>query len=257
MPSSRSIGLLSIVAIVVLAVGGLAFLLSRDGGDSGSSATPTRGASGTPTLAPETAADALSAAADRWDATDTAHFALTIDGQAFIDDERTIELRAAEGDIARPDLVEAQATIAVSLVTFNLGIIAVGDTMYQTNLVTGRWERAPDDFGYNPAVLFSPTEGIGAVARRVQNAEFAGSEVVGGRATRIVTGVLTGDDVSTITAGALEGDIVQTKVWVADDNSDIVKVELRSEPAAGSTPTTWTLLVTNQNQPVTIEEPQV
>lgn len=263
MTGSRPIAVIAIIIAVLLVAGGV-FFFTRDDDDptDNGSGTATTTAAGTPTgvastPGAETAQDALNAAAAQWDATNSAHFDLQIDGQAFIDDAQTLELRSASGDIARPDLVDATAQISVSLVVFEVGIIAIGDEMYQTNIVTGNWEQAPEDFDYNPAILFNETEGISAVVRKVQSPEFDGEETVDGRPARIVAGTLTGDDISEITAGALSGDVIDTRLWIADDTSDIVKVVLQAPATDGGTPTTWTLTITNQNDPVVIEAPEV
>lgn len=258
MSQPRPIAIVAVVAALVLVAGGVFYFTRSDDDANGPAAgTTAPGTTSGSTPAADTPQAALDAAAARWDATESAHFDLRIEGDAFLDDARTIALRSASGDIARPDLVEATAQISVALVAFDIGIIAIGDEMYQTNIVTGRWERAPEDFGYNPAVLFSPTEGISAVVRRVQSPAFDGTEVVEGRQTRIVRGTLTGADVDAITSGALTGDAIDTRLWIDQQTADIVKVVLQAPPAAGGPPTVWTLVVTNQNEPVEIEAPQL
>lgn len=252
MPRSKPI-VLAAGAVAVLLIILLGVLLLTRGGDDGDD---TAAGTATTTVA-DTPEALLAAAGAQWDATDTAKFDLAIDGKAYIDNEQTLELRSASGVIARPDSVDAKAKIAVSLVVFDVGIIAIGDTMYQTNIVTGDWELAPEDFDYNPAILFSPEDGISALVDRVQGAAFAGEETVNGRSTRIVTGTLTGQDIKAITSGALTGDVINTRVWIASAPTDIVKVVLQAPADAGGTATIWTLTISGQNQPVEITAPEL
>ena len=152
-----------------------------DGGGAGDGPTPT----------PITAQSVLDAASQRWDALNSARFQLTVEGDAFLDEDNTLKLRSAEGDVKRPDSASATAKIEAGGFPVDISLIAVGGDVYMTNLITGNWETAPPDFSYDPSVLFDPEEGIGPVLRGLQNPELAeDTESVNGRDAHKVTGTV-------------------------------------------------------------------
>lgn len=229
------------------------------GGDDDNNGTPGSGSKqSSPTSTPVTAEGVISAAAQRWSQTNTAHFKLDVEGNAFVDNEQTVALRSAEGDLKRPDSVKATAKMAVSLVTLDVSMVAIGNQMWITNFVTGKWEIAPADFGYNPAVLFSDTDGIGPVLTQLQSPKLEGDEDVGGHAAHVISGTVAKAAIDKITAGAIETDNAPVKVWISTDKADILKVVISgAATTAGAEESTWTLLVTDHDKDVTIEQPQL
>lgn len=189
----------------------------------------------------------------RWDETETAHFVLEIDGTTFLDTEEQIQLSSAEGDLARPQSVEATASIAISLVTLDVSLIFIGDDAYMTDFLTGSWGPAPDDFSYNPALLLSQTEGLGPVLRSLQDPEVVGREDVDGVDTVHLRGSVSDDQIEDLTAGAITGDPIGVDIWFDAETLDVVRLAL-AEPEDG---TVWIIRLSGHDEPVTIEAPDV
>jgi lipoprotein LprG len=213
-------------------------------------ATPTASAVPIEDLPPE---QIIARAVERWNATESAHFRLEVDGATYLDNDEQIELAEAEGDLARPQSVEATAQIAISLVTLDVSLIFIGDEAYMTDFLTGNWGPAPDDFSYNPALLLSETEGLGPVLERLQDPNVAGLEQVDGVDAVHMTGTVTEDMIGDLTAGAISGDVIDVDIWFNAESLDVVQLHL-AEPDDG---TTWIIRLTEHNEPVTIEAPEV
>ena len=128
--------------------------------------------------------------------------------------------------MARPDAAQATARIGAAGTTLPVKLVVIGEDAYLTNLFTGAWERAPDDFGYNPALLFDPARGLGAILPGLEEAELTGEEEIGGRRARRVEGVVDGERIGDITADTVEGERIDVVVWVASDNSDLLRATL-------------------------------
>lgn len=205
-----------------------------------------------------TAESVLESASAQWSETNAAHFNLTIDGETYLDADNTIRLNGAEGDIERPGAVQATADVSVPILgNKEIQLIAVGGTVYMTNLLSSevKWEEAPSDFSYDPSILFSDTEGIGPILTSLQNPTLGDTEEIEGREARIVTGTVTEDQVSGVTAGAVTGETIDVSVWVDTETSDILKVSLTEPEGVREDPATWNLVFTEFNQDVTIEPP--
>jgi lipoprotein LprG len=199
----------------------------------------------------------LEAAREQWANTESAHFTLEVEGEAYLDADETIRLRSAEGDILRPDSMEASARIDVSVLVVDISLVAVGGEIYMTNFVSGRWERAPGDFRYDPSILFSDTDGIGPVLTELQDPQLGGTEQIDGQQTRMITGTVVADTVSEITAGAIQGESIPVTVWIGSEDNLIYRVVLTEPEGVREVPATWTLSLSNHNAPVTIEPPAV
>ncbi|MEZ4573013.1 MAG: LppX_LprAFG lipoprotein [Thermomicrobiales bacterium] len=192
-------------------------------------------------------------AVEQWDATETAHFVLEIDGATYLDDEEQIELAGAEGDLSRPRSVEALASVAISLVTLDVSLIFIGDEAYMTDFLTGDWGPAPDDFSYNPALLLSETEGLGPVLEALEDPEVIGRETVNGTDAVHMHGTVDQALIDDMTAGAITGDSIGVDIWFDAETLDVVQINL-AEPDDG---TTWLIKLSDHNEDVTIEAPDV
>lgn len=197
----------------------------------------------------------VESAATAWDETESAHFALEIDGNAYLDNDETLALRAATGDGARPDSVEASAQVAAGFLVVDVGIIFIGDDAYMTDLITGNWGPAPDDFSYNPAVLFSDTEGLSPVLREMQGVELVGQEELEGAQTYHLRGQVSQDAISELTADTITGDPISVDMWFATDDYRAIRIVLATPEDAEGEATVWTITLSDHNQPVEIERP--
>lgn len=216
---------------------------------------PPPGADATPTTVELTGESVLAAASDRWSETQSIHFVLEANGDTYLDSDQNILLESAEGDLARPDAVTATAKVSVAIAVVDVDLIVIGQDAYMTNFISGNWEHAPEDFSYNPALLFSETDGLGPIMEDIQNPALDGSESIDGREAHRVKGVVIQDQIDEITAGSIQGDDIDVTLWIADDNFEVVRLVL-SAPGADSTgETTWDLTFSDHNKEVTIEAP--
>jgi len=219
-----------------------------DDDDSEPTATPT--AESIESQDPNTI---IAQAVERWDATETAHFVLEIDGATYLDDGEEIELAGAEGDLSRPQSVEALASVSISLVTLDVSLIFIGDEAYMTDFLTGSWGPAPDDFSYNPALLLSRTDGLGPVLDSLEDPEVIGREQAAGTDTVHLRGTVEQEQIDDMTAGAIQGDEIGVDIWFDAETLDVVRIDL-AEPGDG---TTWIITLSDHNDPVEIEAPDV
>jgi hypothetical protein len=211
-----------------------------------------------PTATPVSAQSILEQTSARFDQTNSLHFVLQLEGAVSLDGGGTIRLRGAEGDILRPDSAQAKTDVSFGSVNLSVSMISIGQDQYLTNVLTGSWERAPENLGYNPAILFDKENGISGLIRKTQNPELVGDETVDGTKAKHIRGILAQDAVNALTSGAVNTERVDFDLWVSQANSDILKVQFRDPSnTGGASPTTWTLLTSKHNAPVTIERPNV
>lgn len=209
----------------------------------------------TPTTEALTAESVLDLAAERWNETNTLEFTLEATGDSYLDSDESILLLNAEGELARPDSVSAEAQLNVLIATVNVNLIAIGNDSWWTNLVTGRWEASPDDFNYNPARLFDQDRGLAPIMQDIRDPELHDAENIDGRSAHRVTGIVSEDQISDITAGSIKGDDIDVTIWIAEDNHEVVRLFLSATEEGADEPTTWELHFSDHNDDVTIEPP--
>jgi lipoprotein LprG len=240
--------ILSLILPVLLVFTMAACMGDDDGDDENTAASP---------VADVTAEDVLAAGREAWAETESAHFVLDIEGDAYLDEDETLKLVSAEGDIKRPGSVAAAATVDAQISVVDISLVAVDGEIFITNLLSGNWERAPDDFSYDPSVLFSDTEGIGPIMTDLQNPEVEGTEDVNGQSAYRVTGTVPADRVAEITAGTIAGDEIEVTLWTGVEDAKLLRVVLTEPEGIRESPATWTLNLTEHGKEIEIEAPVV
>lgn len=235
------IGFIVVVSIVLLAA------CAGDGDD----ADPTN----EPAEAETILSDASAALAD----TESLRFNLEIDGTTYIDDEETIRLLAARGDLVRPDRVDVEFQVELlGTQTVSIRMISIGERSWTTNLLSGAWEPSPEEFGYNPTVLFDNQDGLGPVTGRLEDPKVLGVETIGGRETWEIEGSVDNDTISPLTAGTADGEVITVTLWVDRETNNVLRLQLAEPEDSGKDdPATWTMTLTGHDQELTVEPPDV
>lgn len=235
--------------LMIAAIIGVLILVGC-GGNTGKKAVPS------PT--PVTAQGLLQAASTRFEQINTVHFSLSVDGNVTLDSGGTIKLHGADGDLKRPDSAEAKANVSFLGANLSISLVTIGTNQYMTNPISGSWEKAPSGLGYDPAVLFDKNQGISHVLTNLQNPTIAGTDTINGQDSYHITATVKKADAQPIAGGALNSDTLPIDLWIGKQNKDILKLILHdSGGAGGNSATTWTLLLTKQNEPVTINKPSI
>ncbi len=221
--------------------------------------TAAPGSSPAATPADLGAVQILELSSQRLGETQSIHFSLEVEGITFIDDGQTIQLEAAEGNVVRPDRVQARFKAKVQGLTIStIGLITVGDQSWTTNIITGDWELAPTEFGYDATVLFSDTEGLSFVMRNAPQPERLPDEDLDGRDVYRIRTVGDQTLIGAVTSETMVGYPVAIDVWIDKETNDLLKVVLAEPPnAEKEVPATWTLELSRQNDDITIEPPEV
>jgi len=210
----------------------------------------------TPSATPVTAKAVLEAAAQQFEQVNSLHFELQISGAVPLDQNGTIKLQSASGDLLRPNSAKAKANVTFLGANLSINMVSVGSDQYITNPVTGSWEKAPTDLGYDPAVLFDKNQGISHVLANIQNPTIVGSDTVGGKDTYHIKGTVDQQSVEPIAGGSISAKAIPVDIWVDKQSNNVVKLEIHDTGAnGGNSENTWTLLLTQQNEPVTITRP--
>jgi hypothetical protein len=209
----------------------------------------------TETEALDDADEILDRAADRFAELETAQFELDGTGYLDIDEIGEISLSDAEGKIERPDRAEIDIQVDSALADIPVTIVSYDGEVYIKDPVAGSTHSAPDDFQFNPAIMFDQDEGIPALIRSVDTAELLDdSDDVDGRAAYQIYGVIDGDMVQRATAGTFPGTgDIDFNVWIDRETYDVLKI-VANDPT-GESDSTWEMWIYDHDEPVEIDDP--
>jgi hypothetical protein len=197
----------------------------------------------------------LDEAAERFAELETAKFEVDGTGYIEIDEIGEVSLSDAEGQIERPDRAEIDIAVDTAIADIPVTVVAYNGEVYIKDPVAGSTHTAPDDFQFNPAIMFDEDEGIPALIRSVQNAELLDEdEEVDGREAYKIYGVIDGDLIQRASAGTFPatGD-VDFNVWIDKETYDVLKII--AEDPTEETDSTWEMWIYDHNEPVEIEDP--
>ena len=220
--------------------------------------TTVTAADATPPAGPPSATQSiLIEASKQLAATPTIRFELKVEGDTFIDDGKSLRLLEASGELVRPESVRTDFKLKVmGTVTISTSMVIIGEQRWSTDLITGSWGDAPEEFGYDPGILFDNQNGIGPVMDRIQDPTQLADEKVHDRDAHHITAQVKPEILDDLTSGTMSGDPISVDLWIDKETHDVLRVRL-TEPdtVTDREPAVWTLDITDQGKEFTIEPP--
>lgn len=184
----------------------------------------------TPTPTP-TPAEMLDRSAQAMRSLSSAKFQLVREGApAVLDPNTGFTLTEASGQYQAPDRVSA--TIKVSLLgnPLEIRMLWLPEGSYITNPLTQTFEQAPDDTGFDGAGIFAEEGMPGLLEQSMQELVLVGEEAVEGRQTIHLQAQADGEDLSSVTAGALATEAAYpVDIWLDKAEFFLVRIQI-NEP---------------------------
>lgn len=223
------------------------------------SATPSSAQSVEPPSDPQAQA-IVDKARNRFDQVNSLHFTAGIEGDVYLDTLHTQKLKAADGDLMRPDKVSLTAKAQVGPVNAQLKFIQIGNDAYLTNILTGKWEKAPSGFAYDPRIVFDQDRGVSALLSKVHGWQPAPNVKLNGTDMQHVNAPVPTASINDLVSSSLRGDTVDVDLFIEPKNNDLMRIVLTERPdsvTAGTTAARWTLDLSKQNDTITINAPTI
>ncbi|MCL5997709.1 MAG: LppX_LprAFG lipoprotein [Chloroflexi bacterium] len=221
--------------------------------------TPTAGAgvAGTPT-AQLTAEDIVGRSAERMAKVQSFHFSVKVSGTPvhlgpLISSPVPIVLKSVEGDVVRPDKMQAQITANTLGITTHIGLIRYGGDSYLSSPLTGGWDKLPVETGnaFDPSLLFSPQQGLPALLPSL------GLQTVGfGEMQGEIAYHLQAKDVQGVDVTGFGGQKTATiDVWIGMQSFLLRQAEIAEVAPDTKESTVWLLTLSAYDQPASITPP--
>lgn len=205
----------------------------------------------------------LSRSAERMRELDGFHYLIERSGApAFLDYAETISFRRAEGDYVLPDRVIAEVRVIAPGIVAEVTIISVGETTWETHLLTGEWQVVPQEYAFQPQILLNPDTGIQAVVERdLESLAYEGIdeiEEMPGFPLYRLHGTLLGDGTYNATYGMIDKDPLDVRMWIAPDTFELHRVIVVDPADPGEDEdTVWQIDFWDFDRTIDIEAPIV
>ena len=188
------------------------------------------------------------------------HFLLERSGApAFIDTDSYLAFRRAEGDFQSPDRARATVRVIGPGVVAEVDSVSIAESQWETNALSGEWQKLPPNWGFNPASLFDQSIGIQSILESdLQDLELRGFEeldVLPGKLLYALTGRLAGERLHRLSYGMIGPEDLEIVLWIAPQSFELHRMTIVHQQLGQSEETFWTLDFWDFNQPIYILPP--
>lgn len=197
---------------------------------------------------------------ERMKSLDNFHFVIDRSGApAYLDYQETLSFSRAEGDFVAPDRANAKIRIIAPGLVAEISIIGIGESYWETNLLSGQWQELPAGTGFNPAVLFDPVIGFQPVLESdltdLQLVGIEELEELPGQKLYYLTGRIAGERLYKMSYEMIGPETMDVQLWVAPETFELYRAIITEPTADPTDPSIWQLDFWDFNTPVTIEPP--
>ena len=209
------------------------------------------------TLPPD---EIVSRSVERMKNLDSFHFVIDRSGApAYLDTAETLSFSRAEGDFVAPDRATADIRVIVPGLVAEVSIVGIGDSYWETNLLSGQWQELPAGAGFNPAVLFDPVIGFQPVLESdLSDLHLVGIEELEelpGQKLYYLTGRMAGEHIYSMSYEMIGPQAMNVQLWIAPETFELYRAIITEPTADPADPSIWQLDFWDFNTPVTIEPP--
>lgn len=203
--------------------------------------------------APLSASEIISKSSEKMEAINSFHFVLDqVGGGTPI--AMGLEMTNAVGDVVRPDRLKATISGKLSGMYLEVQIITVGEEMYMTNPLTGKWELLPTQFSV--LKVFDPNTGIAAILKGIVDLAKLSDEEMEGAICYHLSGSIDSDELRPITVSSVEGVTIPIEVWIGEEDFLVRHIKLEGKITEAEVEgIIRTLKLSNFNEEVSIEVP--
>lgn len=219
-------------------------------------------ACGAKTLPELPAGEIVQKSADRMNALQGFHFIIDRTGApAYVDPpQNALSLRHAEGNFVAPDKAQLAVKVIGPGLVAEVNVVTIAETQWETNVLTGKWDKLPPNWGFNPAVLFDPQIGLQAIlAANVDRWQVVGTETLEGGPSGLLyklEGQIPGDAAYEMSNQLIGPETLTVQLWIAPETFELYRA-LVTEPAHGDIEATvWQIDFSHFDELVEITPPQ-
>lgn len=200
--------------------------------------------------------------AERMNALSGFEFVIERSGEpVYLDADETIAFRRAEGHYVAPDSAQAIVRIITPGLATDVGVISIGQTQWESNLLAPDWHEIPPDWGFNPAVLFDSEIGIQSILLSdLTELTLEGYERLEDGPEQqmyVVSGRLGGERIHEMSYGTIGPQAMTIRLWILPETFELYRVLMTDPSQGGTEPTIWQVDFRQFDMTIEIEAPSM
>jgi hypothetical protein len=167
------------------------------------------------------------------------------------------ELTGGSGDMKRPDSMSGMLQVSIFGLALTVPVVSVGGT-FSVKLPTGSGFSAanPGDYGFaDPAKLIDPTSGLSSLLLKCQSPQVMSDDRYNGEGLHEIGCSLPGSAVAALLTSADASKSVSATFGIDTSSNELRRVELTGPFIIRSNDTTYTLVLTNYGENVSVTPP--
>lgn len=198
----------------------------------------------------------LTKAKNLLDSAGSAHFTLSSTGARS---DSSVTLLGGDGDIQRPDAFHGTLNVVIAGFTTSVAAVSTHGTFYIRNPLDQQFESAdPSMYGFaDPGRLMDAKTGLSSLMLKCTDVSQQGDDRSGGELLHELSCTLPGSAVQALLTDAAPDQTVSARVGIAAGSGQLRRVVLTGPFYSSTTSTTFTLVVDNYGENVTITPPPV
>lgn len=161
-----------------------------------------------------------------------------------------LSVREAAGDVVKPDRLSVSFSGTFGNFAVKSSVIAIGDSSYMTNPLTGRWEGIANEV--SPLGFFNPREGIAAIMSQVTQVSLVSADA---EALRL-RGALPAEALAPLLGATVKGTTIAVELKLDARRLYLLEAVLDGRVTALEPDGVVRLITLSRfNQPIAIEPP--
>jgi hypothetical protein len=207
---------------------------------------------GTPAIS---ATDVLHKTKTALDSTKSFHFVLSSTG---VSGSGPL-LKGGSGDMVRPASMSGSLQVSIAGFSISVPVVSEGETFWvKLPTDSGFTTANPADYGFaNPAKLIDPNNGLSSLLLKCQSPQVQNDDRDNGEALHEIACTLPGTAVAALLTSAAPSKTVAATFGVDTSSSQLRRVVLTGPFVSVSTNSTFTLVLTNYGENVSVTPPPV
>jgi lipoprotein LprG len=167
------------------------------------------------------------------------------------------QLTGGNGDMKRPDSMSGTLQVSIFGLALSVPVVSIGG-VFSVKLPTGSGFTSanPSDYGFaDPAKLIDPTTGLSSLLLKCQSPQVESDDRYNGEALHEIGCSLPGSAVAALLTSADASKSVTATFGIDTSTSQLRRVVLTGPFISASSDTTYTLVLTNYGENVSVTPP--
>jgi hypothetical protein len=183
------------------------------------------------------------------------HFVYEVHQPAGVKPGMGLEIARITGDVNSDGNMQAVIDVTQAGIPLSLSFVAVGDTHYVQDPLSGQWQSIPA--ASSPVGTLSLSAGTIRILDRITDTTFEGEESKGGVKTYHISGKVAAAEVEAI-AGAVDTENeFPTDIWVGIEDDYVYEVDIHGAATPNEDPDIWrSIVLSEHNVYVDIQPPE-